>query len=540
MKVKILLFLILLVGFFIRMYHLDSVPATLSPDEAAIGYNAYSLWKTGADEHGVFLPLVLQSFGDWKLPIYPLLTIIPIFLFGLTEVSVRLVSVFSGVAGILLIYVLSKKLFKNTTVSLFAALFYALNPWSIYFSRQAIEPNVAVVFFLGGLVLFFESMEQKKQRLLLYSFLLFGLTLFTYHAWVVFMPFFAFFLVILFRSKMKKCVFAYAGCGLFLFLVLVSFVSNISTGFNKISDSGVFTNAGVIYARAEKLRTDNPTEPLLLQKFLHTKYLGVPYQILQNYIGVFSPSFLFDKGGEKLLYTTGFTGDFYLFDALLLIVGAYFLIKTNNKNIPFLLLWLLISPIPSIITKDSPSSTRLYQMMPLFVLLSAYGVYEIFVFLKKNKMLFWLGGITLSFLFLLNCVFFLDIYFNHFNFERVRFLGFGQKQAVILSQKYPKLNIVMKSPDNFPYIYFLFYNKYDPIRFRKEVLYYPRGKEGFLLVKGFDRYSFVYDINGKTLQKNTLYIDNAVADDKGNLLGDRRYWIVLPSGEPVFRYYFFN
>ena len=42
---------IIILAFFLRFYRLNSYPA-FNADEAAIGYNAYSLIKTGMDEHG--------------------------------------------------------------------------------------------------------------------------------------------------------------------------------------------------------------------------------------------------------------------------------------------------------------------------------------------------------------------------------------------------------------------------------------------------------------------------------------------------------
>ncbi|MBU4431115.1 hypothetical protein KKB16_03350, partial [Patescibacteria group bacterium] len=64
-KTKIILLLITLTAFFIRIYKTNSYPPLLW-DETAIGYNAYSILKTGKDEYGEFLPLIFKSFGDYK------------------------------------------------------------------------------------------------------------------------------------------------------------------------------------------------------------------------------------------------------------------------------------------------------------------------------------------------------------------------------------------------------------------------------------------------------------------------------------------
>ena len=49
MKKKFLLLIILAIAIFFRFYGLDKVPPSASLDEASIGYNAFSILKTGAD-----------------------------------------------------------------------------------------------------------------------------------------------------------------------------------------------------------------------------------------------------------------------------------------------------------------------------------------------------------------------------------------------------------------------------------------------------------------------------------------------------------
>ena len=66
-KQRIVLVLILLVTLFGLLFkHADSPPC-INADEAAYGYNAYSILTTLRDEHGHFLPLRLASFDDFKL-----------------------------------------------------------------------------------------------------------------------------------------------------------------------------------------------------------------------------------------------------------------------------------------------------------------------------------------------------------------------------------------------------------------------------------------------------------------------------------------
>jgi len=90
----VLLFAIILIAFLLRVIKLSDIPASLSHDEVAIGYNAWSILKTGRDEYGVKFPLLFRSFDDYKLPGYVYLTAFSEFIFGLTPFAVRFPSAF--------------------------------------------------------------------------------------------------------------------------------------------------------------------------------------------------------------------------------------------------------------------------------------------------------------------------------------------------------------------------------------------------------------------------------------------------------------
>ena len=92
----ILLFLIILLAFALRFWKLDSYPA-INADEAAIGYNAYSLIQTGMDEHGHSWPIHFQSFNDYKPGLY-FYTVLPfVKILGLNAWAVRIPGALFGV-----------------------------------------------------------------------------------------------------------------------------------------------------------------------------------------------------------------------------------------------------------------------------------------------------------------------------------------------------------------------------------------------------------------------------------------------------------
>src|SRR3989344_8165914 len=101
---------IILLSIVLRFYQLGINPPSLDWDEASIGYNAYSILKTCADEYGNRLPLSFRSFDDYKPPVYIYLTVISVALFGLTEFAARFPTAVIGVLAVIVVYCLVQEL----------------------------------------------------------------------------------------------------------------------------------------------------------------------------------------------------------------------------------------------------------------------------------------------------------------------------------------------------------------------------------------------------------------------------------------------
>src|SRR5690348_9476830 len=146
---KIFFFLIVAFAFILRIYNVASVPPALSWDEVSIGYNAYSILKTGRDEHGKFLPLdAFVAYGDYKPPL-SIYTAVPfVGLFGLNDFAVRLPAVFFGTLTVVLAFFLVRQLFQKTggsdDLALITAGVLAVSPWHVNLSRGGFEANIAL------------------------------------------------------------------------------------------------------------------------------------------------------------------------------------------------------------------------------------------------------------------------------------------------------------------------------------------------------------------------------------------------------------
>ena len=97
---------------FVRIYALDKSPQTVGFDEASLGYNAYSILKTGKDEYGTSYPLSLRSFNDFKPALYAYLAIPFIYLFGLNDASIRIPSAILGTLSLVFLFLILRGLGK--------------------------------------------------------------------------------------------------------------------------------------------------------------------------------------------------------------------------------------------------------------------------------------------------------------------------------------------------------------------------------------------------------------------------------------------
>ena len=147
----------------LRLYKLGDVPVSPDWDETALGYNAYSILKTGRDEYGTFLPLTIRSFDDYKPPLYVYLTVPSVALFGLSVWSTRLPSALMGILAVLGTYFLVKQLLKDkdNNIALLSSFLLAISPWHIQFSRVAFESNTGVTMNIWAAAAFLAGLKKR-------------------------------------------------------------------------------------------------------------------------------------------------------------------------------------------------------------------------------------------------------------------------------------------------------------------------------------------------------------------------------------------
>lgn len=452
------LLLIVILTFLIRFIGLSSLPPALNRDEAAIGWNAYSILTTAHDEHGQYLPLAFKSIGDYKMPLYIYASTIPIKLFGLNDFSIRFWSALAGIVSVIAIYYIVLELTKKKTLAIITAMLLALNPWAIFYSRVGFEANLALAFFLTGLYCLLRGL--KKPVWFGGGLSLFLLAFLTYSASLIFIPMILLVFLIIYRSSLKPRHFIFLI--IFTILSLTIFKSLWSISAQKANIT-VFSDPTIIN-QYNQTRTRIFNQNPILAKTWWNKQVFFFRLITQNYFKSFSPKFLFTVGGHHPWHRVPGVGNFYYLEIALALIGLVWLYKQKNKQLKILLIaWLLLAPLPSAITVDAPHSTRSLHLLPVVLILSAFGLLAILKRLtqiKKTRVMFLLIS-----LYLINLVYFSYQYIMIYPQQFPGSIPLGLKQLIINHQPTGKIYFFGIHDSN--YLYSLIYLNTDPQQFQQ-------------------------------------------------------------------------
>lgn len=455
-RINKLLLLTIVIATLARLIGLSSLPPALNRDEAAIGWNAYSILKTNHDEHGQKLPLAFKSIGDYKMPLYIYATVIPVKFFGLNDFSIRFWSSIAGIISVIAIYFITKKLYSNNKIFPIAtAILMTFNPWAIFYSRIGFEANLALAFFLSG----FALVLQKQKNIWLFNFglLLFLLSFLTYSSSLIFIPLFL--LVYFFFNRKTLTKKQIISLVIFASLFGIIFKSLWSISSQKANIT-VISDPTIINTYNQTRTSVFETNPILARTW-YNKYIYFTRLITANYLKSFSPKFLLTVGGHHPWHRLPHLGNFYYLEILLAMIGLVALVIDKNSRLKTILLpWLLLSPLPSAITVDAPHSTRSLHLLPIMIILAAYGLNLIYSVLKTKKILF---GLVVSF-YLLNLTYFGFNYLVTYPDNFPDSIPNGLKE--LLTQNDLSGHLYLYGIHDSNYLYPLIYQSADPTQFQ--------------------------------------------------------------------------
>lgn len=478
---SIALIAILILSGFLRLWQLGEFPVGFTPDEASFGYDAYSILHTGRDQWGHFLPITLESFGDFKSPLYTYLAIPSVALFGLNEFATRFPNAIVGTGAVLVLFLLLGevgKFFKLEQKKAFllqvtGSLLLGISSWHVMMSRGAFEANLVPFFIPLGIYFFLKAIGDAKYYLL--SSVTFGLSLFTYHSAKLLTPIIFVSLIIFFRKTILRTWKQF----LIPAMVFLIFFSGLLYSFKvgggtRIVERSITLGAQEAGAKIKIQLIQDGANPIIA-KLLHNKYQVVAQRFVSNYSQYFSFDFLFIKGPKETTYgMIPGVGVIYIFEGFILLGLLPLLFSKKESRTPLLLLiaWLLLAPLPAALaTGVGFAANRAEGMIPILQILIALGFVGWNMYLEKlNKNVLLGTSVIVAILVSSNLSIVWKKYFVNSPSISASGMLYGRGEAVryAFDNKDNYEKILVSRTLSEPQIYTAFYTKFDPIEFQKE------------------------------------------------------------------------
>lgn len=503
MKLNYKLFLvgIILIAALSRLLFLGQLPNGFTGDEAQQGYSAYSILKTGKDEWGEVFPLFPRGFGDYKPPLYTYLTIPFVGLFGLSVESVRFPAAVIGVLTVIVVFFLTKELLKDEKIAIWSALLLAINPWHVQLSRTAWEGGLGILTFSLGLLFFLKS----GIRNLILASIFWGLTLYSYHSWRVFIVLFLAGLMLISWKKIISAKNWIAGVVLLGFMLPLIF--NINFVLQRSTDVSIFSEGQISGYFSNK--SVSPLPPIA-DRLLDNKIWFILSQFFGNYLSYFSPTFIFtDSRSDNTYLNFPYFPLLYPMEVIFFLSAIIIFITREIPNKKLIILWLLLAPIPASLATGSMNANRVPTLLPILIIISAVGI-NYFVHRWKTARSLIIIGFALSFLAFLNFYF---IKLPQKPPDNLRY-AYDQvfKKVLEVEENYDQ--IVISKVFTEPQIFVAFYFKMDPSVYQeasKDWLRYEKSDKLYVdQLQSWNLGKFYFeDINWErkdSLRKNALII----------------------------------
>lgn len=509
MNNKLTILFILLLSIFLRFYNLGIVPGGLTNDEAGAIYNSYSIWKTGYDATGKFLPLSINLDNSFS-PVYIYLNAPFIGIFGLSIFSGRLLFAFCGVCTVILLFFITRELFKNTKIAILSMLVIAVSPWHLQISRSVYDATIALFFILLFIYIFISKVKKGN---ILWSLPNIMLAFYSYHATKIYLVFLIPILIFTYWQYLiqrKKELFIFI---IGIFIIFLSFLFIFKN--QNVTRKDVFLiNDMQSASKIVNWEREKNISPFFLQPIFSNKLLYFLRIIRENYLEAFSPQFLFlygETSGLAGIYGIFFRGVMYIIELPLLILGFIYLLSLKNIKLKFFIIAnLLIAPLPSTFTIDKTYVMRSIMMLPFLVMITACGIYYLFNLIRRmNRLL----KIIVTAIFILWYCFLVTEYFYQYHFRYSVYAAeawfrSSRELAEYLGKNKAKYhNIDIVNPGNMFIFQYGIFNKIQP-----ELIQIAWKSPSPKKINNIRLISDCFDTQGKTfdpekfLNKNSLYI----------------------------------
>jgi 4-amino-4-deoxy-L-arabinose transferase-like glycosyltransferase len=343
--------LIVMLGGTLRLTDLGNRPNGLFRDEAEKGYNAWALATTGGavDFSGGVgggpavawrrLPWMITVMGGKTSAIYQYASVPVMWIGGLSITTTRLTSALVGVLTVALAGLLAWRAW-GAWPGLAVALWLALCPWHLNFSRWALE-GIFVPFFVTLTLLGALGLERDRRWGAPLAGATLGWLFYSYSGAQPFVLAWGLCLFVIYWKRLNpKSWPLWLGAVLFLLPVIPTLAIRLAPGgSSRLASVAIWGEPGA-----------TP--------------LGVAWRFVTNYLAHFDPRFLFFRGDLLPRHNVTGHGELLAVDLILLPVGLWASFSQRKPLRWALLAAFLCGPLPAAITREGiPHALRSLAMV---------------------------------------------------------------------------------------------------------------------------------------------------------------------------------
>ena len=307
------------------------------------------------------------------------------------------------------------------------------------------------------------------------STVFFGLALYTYHSARVFVPLLVVVLAIIFRKKlfqMKKTLVLGGIIAIILVLPLAKIMVS-EEGQMRMRGVSAFSDPISLLAEDAERAKQDLERGLWWGRIVHNRRIRYVLRFLESYFSNFDPNWLFvNSEGDVQRHHVPDMGVLYFWELPFILWGIYslfFFKKRTPKLVIFS--WWLLAPIAASVSADVPHAVRTLCFLPTWHIFTALGIVKFWQSINKRTISFKFLIVAFSFsFFVFNFFYYLHQYWVHQPLEYSQYWQYGYQQLVgeleKLEPQYQKIRVSIETEQ--PYMFFLFYKKYDPQKYLRE------------------------------------------------------------------------
>lgn len=463
-KYNLIVYIIFVVGFLVRLLSLNKYPAGLNQDEASAGYDAYSILHYGIDRKGKSLPLYFIAWGSGQSVLLSYLMIPFIYLFGLSELTIRLPMAIVGC--ITLIYVYKLLRLSNKKLALIGLAFFAICPWHIMKCRWALDCNLFPDIVIIATYIIISAVKNNNIRKFYVGIAFLSLAVYSYVLSYMFLPIFIV-LLLIYLLKSKKIKISQAIISLLIaFIValpIILFVFINTFDYGEIN-LGIFTIPRLYQNRYEEGAS-----------IFSSEFVKVSLENISANLKI-----LITQNDNTRYNVIPFYGICYVFSLPFTVFGIFKCLKERNIEKNVLNIFAIVS-ILILFVVNNANINRLNIVTIPMIMYTIVGIYDI-VENNKNAIL------PIIILYYLAFTYFTDSYLKTLGEEESPFAqDLEEPLKYVSTLDVDEVYIAYAFPE--PYIYTLFYTQTPAQEFINTVKYNYE-KVAFESIKSFGKYYF--------------------------------------------------